>query len=147
MAGSARDQNGETDGYDRFIEQMQAEDEEAQADILPSSRPLQTQKSILDGLTDHRGDRMAILVKNLAREDLVHIVDSKIPAFLRIDSDVRQRREKLYELYKQYQSFDIKFLEEQVKEKLNRQIEGVSDEYNEHKGQVQEMLNKGEETI
>lgn len=47
------------------------------------------QQTILDGLTDHRAERAHILLRNLPQEDLVHIDDRKVPAFLRIDKDVK----------------------------------------------------------
>lgn len=40
-------------------------------------------------LPENRQERMGILLKNLPNEDLVHIDDSRIPAFLRIDKDVQ----------------------------------------------------------
>ena len=58
--------------------------------------------SILDGLTEHRADRAHILIRNLPNEDLVHIDDDKIPAFLRIDNDVKNKREQLWGNYKSY---------------------------------------------
>jgi len=53
---------------------------------------MKKQQTILDGLTVHRADRAHILLKNLPNEDLVHIVNEKIPAFLRIDKDVKLKR-------------------------------------------------------
>lgn len=57
-------------------------------------------KSVLDNLPDHRGERSQALLKNLPGEDLVHIVPEKIPAFLRVDKDVKNKRELLYDFYK-----------------------------------------------
>jgi hypothetical protein len=46
-----------------------SEDEQDQfANMLPKR-----DKNILDNLTDHRADRVQILLKNMANEDLVHI--------------------------------------------------------------------------
>ena len=46
---------------------------------------------MLDGLTEHRADRVGILLQNLPQEDLVHIVNKKMPAFLRIDKDIKRK--------------------------------------------------------
>jgi hypothetical protein len=39
-------------------------------------------------LPDNRQERLAILLKNMPNEDLVHINEKRVPAFLRIDKDV-----------------------------------------------------------
>mmetsp|Transcript_23958 Transcript_23958/g.36716 ORF Transcript_23958/g.36716 Transcript_23958/m.36716 type:complete len:124 (-) Transcript_23958:1884-2255(-) len=82
----------------------------------------------------------------MPHEDLVHIQDSKIPAFLRIDKQVKQKREILQDFYVQYQNFDIDFLDKQVKRKLKSEIEAVSQDYTNHTDQVGDMLAQGEET-
>ena len=61
---------------------------------------VQKKKSVLDDLPEHRGDRAQVLLKNLPGEDLVHIVPEKIPAFLRVDKDVKNKRELLYDFYR-----------------------------------------------
>ena len=48
-------------------------------------------KNVLDGLTEHRSDRAQKLLRNLPNEDLVHIDPRKIPAFLRIDADIKKK--------------------------------------------------------
>lgn len=90
--------NGNYDGYDEI--------------------GVQKKRSILDDLPEHRVERCHILLKNLPSEDLVHIVPEKIPAFLRIDRDVKNKRELLQDFYRQYQEFDIEFLEKDVKKRL-----------------------------
>ena len=60
---------------------------------------MQKKSSILDGLTEHRADRCHILLKNLPNEDLVHIEKEKIPAFLRIDGDVKTKTKTLKEFH------------------------------------------------
>jgi|TARA_B110000914_G_scaffold168288_1_gene148839 hypothetical protein len=45
-------------------------------------------QSILETLPDHRADRCNQLLRNLPKEDLVHIMKAKIPTFLRIDKDI-----------------------------------------------------------
>lgn len=59
-------------------------------------------RSILDGLTEVRGERCHILLKNLPNEDLVHIIKEKIPAFLRIDKDVQEKMKMLLDFYHTY---------------------------------------------
>jgi hypothetical protein len=61
---------------------------------------VQKKKSVLDDLPEHRGERAQVLLKNLPGEDLVHIVPEKIPAFLRVDKDVKNKRELLYDFYR-----------------------------------------------
>ena len=58
--------------------------------------------NILDGLTEHRSDRAQILLKNLKNEDLVHIDSDKIPAFLRIDKDIKAKMAALAENHQNY---------------------------------------------
>lgn len=48
--------------------------------------------SILDGLTEDRAERAQVLLKNLGNEDLVHILPEKIPAFLRIDKEIQNKK-------------------------------------------------------
>jgi len=43
---------------------------------------------------------LQILLKNLSNEDLIHIINDKIPAFLRIDRDIKQKRELLADYYR-----------------------------------------------
>lgn len=92
--------NGNYDGYDDTI------------------GGVQKKRSVLDDLPEHRVERCHVLLKNLPSEDLVHIVPEKIPAFLRIDRDVKNKRELLYDFYRQYQEFDIEYLEKDVKKRL-----------------------------
>ena len=79
---------------------------------------VQRKRSVLDDLPEHRVERCHILMKNLPSEDLVHIVPEKIPAFLRVDKNVKDKRELLQDFYKQYQNFDIEYLEKDVKKRL-----------------------------
>lgn len=73
----------ENGGYDQFIEDQNKEDDE-----VPYQSQFTKVASILDNITDNRAERLEILLSNLKTEDLCHIVDAKIPAFLRIDKDI-----------------------------------------------------------
>ena len=42
-----------------------------------------------------RSEQVELLLENLKGEMLVHIPDQKIPAFLRIDKDVKEKRARL----------------------------------------------------
>ena len=75
---------------------------------------------------------MAILLKNLPSEDLIHIQDKKVPAFLRIDKDVKNGREKLFELHDEYMSFDASELDRDVKQNLVNRIQEASVEFEAH---------------
>lgn len=112
----------EGDGFDRFIDDQMKEEERNEGDE-DQGRPdedlgVKKQRSVLDGLTEHRSDRVMILLKNLANEDLVHINTSKIPAFLRIDNDIQREREKLQDFFKEYMEFDIEDLNRDVRQNL-----------------------------
>ena len=87
-------------------------------DVAPDVEMDTTTPELLDDLPEHRVERCHVLLKNLPSEDLVHIVPEKIPAFLRIDRDVKNKRELLYDFYRQYQEFDIEYLEKDVKKRL-----------------------------
>ena len=72
---------------------------------------------------------MRILLNNLPQEDLVHILDAKIPAFLRIDRDIKNKRDNLQYFYKQYQDFDIEILNKEIRKKLLQNIEQASADF------------------
>ena len=92
------------DGYEQFIADQQATEQDEPRQEEPK---YQKQRSILDGLTEHRADRCAVLLQNLPNEDLVHIISKKLPAFLRIDNDVKRKRAELTEFHDQYMEYDI----------------------------------------
>ena len=102
--------------------------------------------NILDTLPEHRAERCQILLSNLKNEDLVHIADQKIPAFLRIDRDVQARQQQLLDFFSQYMEFNIDELDYEMKEKLAKKIAEVSFDYNNHNKQVAQMLLHGAET-
>ena len=104
---------------------------------------LKKQTSILDGLTEHRADRCHILLKNLPNEDLVHIEKEKIPAFLRIDGDVKVKTNMLKEFHHNYMNFNIEGLDRDVKNRLAGQIELASEDYKLHNDQVNNLLRQG----
>jgi hypothetical protein len=83
-------------------------------------------------LPENRVHRLAILLKNLPSEDLVHIQDRKVPAFLRIDKDVMNGRERLHELHDEYMSFDTAELHSEVKQNLVNRIQEASVEFDAH---------------
>ena len=101
MSENGADMNG---GYDpeQFIADQMAADDKQQQEVN-----YQKQTSILDGLTEHRADRCAVLLNNLPNEDLVHIINKKLPAFLRIDNDVKRKRAELSSFHDQYMEYDI----------------------------------------
>ena len=87
-------------------------------------------------LPENRQERMAILLKNLPNEDLVHIENSRIPAFLRIDKDVQHQREKLNGYQEQYMQFNINDYSHQVKDGMATRINEVSREFQDHRRQT-----------
>ena len=146
--------DGNINGYDQFInDQIEADDqmngEITQSDFQNNTYAnVTTQKlmSILDGLTEDRAERCQILLKNLPNEDLVHILPEKIPAFLRIDREIRDKKQLLFDFYKQYQDFNIEYLDKDVRNRLVQQIEAISADYYEHGRQVENLLAQGEQT-
>ena len=132
-------------GYDQFIE------DEFQPDGTTlnggeNTRTTQKMASILDGLTEHRADRVQILLANLPNEDLVHIVKDKIPAFLRIQKDVQAKREHLDYLYRQYQEYDIADMDEELRAKLQNMIQTASADFDQHQETVGGLLAKANKT-
>lgn len=115
--GTEVDQNG----YDQFIKDQEDADgqEYANANGQAYDQPgLKKTHSILDGLTEHRADRCHILLRNLPNEDLVHIENEKIPAFLRIDGDIQSKKKMLKEFHQNYMNFNIEGLDREVKHRL-----------------------------
>ena len=119
---------------------MEADDQQEATDIV------KRHTSILDGLTDHRADRCRILLGNLPNEDLVHVEKDKIPAFLRIDGDVRKKTLMLKEFHKNYMEFNIESLDCDVRNRLAQQIELASEDYKVHKEQVNNLLKQGDDS-
>jgi len=120
--------DGNINGYDQFINDQIDEDSRLGAGIDESGYANNTlqgvnvtsQKvmSILDGLTENRSERAQILLKNLSNEDLVHILPEKIPAFLRVDKEIQNKKQLLWDFYKQYQDFNIEYLDKDVRNRL-----------------------------
>ena len=120
--------DGNVNGYDQFINDQIDEDSRLQGQIDQSDYINNTQQqanvttqkitSILDGLTEDRAERAQILLKNLSNEDLVHILPEKIPAFLRIDKDIQNKKQLLFDFYQQYQNFNIEYLDKDVRNRL-----------------------------
>ena len=120
--------DGNVNGYDQFINDQIDEDSRLGAGIDESGYANNTlqgvnftsQKvmSILDGLTENRSERAQILLKNLSNEDLVHILPEKIPAFLRVDKEIQNKKQLLWDFYKQYQDFNIEYLDKDVRNRL-----------------------------
>ena len=79
-------------------------------------------------------------MKNLPNEDLVHIENEKIPAFLRIDGDIQTKRKMLKEFHGNYMNFNIEGLDRDVKNRLSQQISMASEDYKMHKDQVDNLL-------
>ena len=89
---------------DQFLQDQQDTDNAAlmngNYDGFEDTIGVQKKRSILDDLPEHRVERCHALLKNLPSEDLVHIVPEKIPAFLRIDRDVKNKRDLLNDFYR-----------------------------------------------
>jgi hypothetical protein len=82
---------------------------------------------VLDGLTEHRADRVGILLGNLPQEDLVHIVNKKMPAFLRIDKDIQKKRGELKDFHDQYMEYDIeRHMDQEVRENMSKRVHEAS---------------------
>lgn len=102
--------------------------------------------SVLDGLPENRAERLVILLNNLPSEDLCHIVNDKIPAFLRIDKDVQAQRDKLTNFAKEFMDFDIEDLDTEVRQKLKELVLEASQEYFQHQEKAVQMLDLGDQT-
>lgn len=117
------------------------DEQEQFTDLIPKR-----QKSILTDLTDHRAERVQILIKNLANEDLVHIDQNKVPAFLRIDQDIVRKKELLQEFHDQYMNYDIDEMAKHTKRDLQNRLIEAGAEFKTHVSQVNKMLKQGDET-
>ena len=82
----------------------------------------------------------------MPNEDLVHIEKDKIPAFLRIDGDVKKKTQMLKEFHKNYMEFNIESLDRDVRNRLAQQIELASEDYKVHKEQVNNLLKQGDDS-
>ena len=82
----------------------------------------------------------------MPNEDLVHVEKDKIPAFLRIDGDVRKKTLMLKEFHKNYMEFNIESLDCDVRNRLAQQIELASEDYKVHKEQVNNLLKQGDDS-
>ena len=87
-------------------------------------------------MTEHRADRCHVLLRNLPNEDLVHIESEKIPAFLRIDGDIKTKNKMLKEFHANYMNFNIESLDLDVRNRLAQNIDKASEDYKIHKDQV-----------
>lgn len=67
-----------------------------------------------------------------------------LPAFLRIDKDVKVARHKLHDLHDKYMDFNINDLKGDITNRLNRTIAEVSTEFQAHKDSAIARLVEGE---
>lgn len=71
-------------------------------------------------------------MKNLPNEDLVHIENEKIPAFIRIDSDCIRKRELVHEFHDQYMNYDIDEMAKKTKRDLQTSLIEAGAEFKTH---------------
>lgn len=107
---------------------------------MPDEEAYKQKVNILDGLTEHRSDRAQILLKNLKNEDLVHIDPDKIPAFLRIDKDIKTKQEALALNHASYMQFNIDELRNEISSTLDSEIKVVSRDFDTHNQSVDQQL-------
>lgn len=139
-------QNFEQNGYDQFIKDQEDAEDQYDDGKQDPTEIVKRHQSILDNLTDHRAERCRILLNNLQNEDLVHIEKDKIPAFLRIDGDIKTKTNNLKEFHKNYMEFNIESLDRDVRNRLSQQIELASEDYKVHKDQVNNLLSQGDDS-
>jgi len=113
------DQN---EGFDQFIQDQEQQDE--QENQVEETQTLTVKKlaSVLDNLPENRAERLVILLNNLPSEDLCHIINDKIPPFLRIDKDVQEQRDKLRNFAKEFMDFNIDDLDIEIRQKLKELV-------------------------
>ena len=116
--------------------------EEQNADLQPAEE--ETPRKV-ELLPENRQERLAILLRNITNEDLIHINDKKIPAFLRIDKDVQEQRSKLSELHVRYMDFNITELDEEVRESLRTKIVEVSQDFIQHRIKTELQIRRGDD--
>ena len=64
-----------------------------------------------------------MLLKNLPKEDMIHIKKMRIPAFLRVDKDVKAHQAKMKDNYDAYMEFDINILNNEIKKTLKEKVD------------------------
>lgn len=74
----------------------------------------------------------------------MHLENSRIPCFLRIDKDVIENRRKLADLHDQYMNFNIRDFEEEILSLFRNRIEEVSKDFSAHKALTDQRLVEGE---
>lgn len=73
------------------------------------------------------------MLANLPQEDLVHIINKKLPAFLRIDKDIQRKRGDLREFHDQYMEYDIeRNMDQEVRENMSKKVAEASQDYYDH---------------
>lgn len=77
---------------------------------------------------------------------MVHIEKDKVPAFLRIDGDIKMKTKTLKEFHHNYMNFNIEGLDRDVRYRLGKNIEEASEDYKMHNDQVNGLLKQGGET-
>ena len=63
--------------------------EEEQEENFGHLEQQENENNVQHELPENRVERLAVLMKSLPMEDMIHIKDNRIPAFLRIDKDVK----------------------------------------------------------
>ena len=80
----------------------------------------------------------------MPNEDLIFLEKEKIPAFLRIDGDIKAKTKMLNELHKNYMNFNIESLDRDVRNRLAQSIKKASEDYKLHNDQVNNLLQQGD---
>ena len=80
-------------------------------------------------------------MNNLPNEDLVHIINKKLPAFLRIDNDVKRKRAELSAFHDQYMEYDIELhMNQGVRENMSQRIAEASQDFYAHQERTGVLL-------
>lgn len=74
------------------------------------------------------------------KEDIRYLMPSHMPAYLRIDQDIKEGLVRLTELMKEYSNFDVLALERDVTRTLELELDKQSAEYKRHNRATEKRL-------
>lgn len=86
-------------------------------------------------------------MKAIPKYNLYHVGDEKIPAFLRVDYDVKCQRGILAELHDSYMGLDFKKIQNRIVSELHEELQDPSLEFFQKHQTVMDILTAEEQTV
>ena len=70
-----------------------------------------------------------------------------MPAFLRIDKDIKRKRDELATFHSQYMEYDIeRNMDQEVRETMSKRVAEASQDFYDHQEKTQVLLGQGQQT-